>query len=103
MEDADRTRTCRHDDVLEPAVLDSVLETTPVRENDVGLFVDLRVELSEDRGRCRALLLENLHERGGHLAAPLTAGRREARGHDVESSRQDVGRYGPRSGRWSPP
>ena len=46
------------------------------------MFADLLAELGEDRGQCRAPFFDYLPERGGHLLAPLTAGRREARGQD---------------------
>lgn len=40
------------------------------------------VRFDVGHGRCRAPLLDYLPERGGHLPAPLTAGRREAHGQD---------------------
>ena len=63
-----------HDDVIVLQVPDDVLEHLP--------FADLVVEFSVGHSRCRAPLPGYFPGRGGHLLAPLSAGRREARGRN---------------------
>ena len=74
MVDADRAMAVHQDDVIVGGLED------PPSHHNARLFSDLLVESGAGRGRLRTPLLVYFPGRGGHHPAPLTAGRREARG-----------------------